>query len=75
MAESHGNPEAYNIDPDGTVDRGLMEINSVHSNLVNGNVLSLYNPQVNIEIAYEIYLTSGWRAWSSYDTGQYLRFL
>lgn len=75
MAESRGNTEAYHINLNGSVDRGLMEINSVHSNLINGDVLSLYNPQINVEVAYKIYCQQGWGAWQTYINGQYLNFM
>lgn len=64
-AESSGNPNASHYNSNGTTDFGLMEINSVHSALVNGNLQSLYNPAINIATAYTIYSQDGWQAWST----------
>jgi soluble lytic murein transglycosylase-like protein len=58
-----------------TDDRGLFQINSIHSDMVNGNLESLYDPTTNIQIAYRVYLSQGWNGWSAYNNGSYLKFL
>ena len=47
-----------------TGDRGLMQINWVHSAKVGGDLDKLYDPQTNIAVAYQIYSASGWTPWS-----------
>jgi soluble lytic murein transglycosylase-like protein len=76
MAESTGNPEATGYNTNGTVDRGLMQVNSIHADLVGGDLARLYDPATNIKIAYS--LSKGgqdWTPWSVYNNGNYRRFL
>lgn len=74
-AESGCNPTATNkANRNGSVDRGLFQVNSVHKAKV-GNLDDLYDPATNIRIAYRVYLGSGWKAWSVYNSGAYKRFL
>ena len=47
-----------------TGDRGLMQINWIHSAKVGGDLNKLYNPQTNIAVAYQIYSNSGFSPWS-----------
>ncbi len=63
-AESSGNPNATHYDANGSVDMGLMQINSVHDNMVS-SPSQLYDPATNISVAYQIYSQSGWYAWST----------
>ena len=70
LSESNGNSNAYNVNTNGTVDKGIMQINSCHADLIGDK--DLYDPQVNMDIAYQIYRGSGWRAWSSYNSGAYI---
>jgi soluble lytic murein transglycosylase-like protein len=75
MAESGGNPKAYNVNSNGSNDKGLMQINSIH---VNSGLISdegRYDPQQNIASAYAIYKGSGFRAWSAYLNNSYLKYL
>lgn len=58
-----------------TADRGLMQINAVHADMVNGNLDALYDPTTNIQVAYRVYLSQGWNGWSAYKSGAYLKFL
>lgn len=60
-AESGGNPNA--LSP--TQDRGLMQINQCHSAKVGGNLNALFNPETNVKVAYQIWKSSGWRAWTT----------
>jgi len=76
MAESHGNPQAFNpSNSNGTNDAGLMQINSIHvqSGLIGDQ--ERFNPQENMRAAYAIYNGSGFRAWSSYNSGAYNKYL
>lgn len=76
MAESTGNPDATGYNTNGTIDRGLMQVNSIHSDMVGGDVAALYDPATNIKIAYA--LSRGgtdWTPWSAYNSGKYLKWL
>lgn len=77
MAESGGVASKDNagLNRDGSVDRGLFQINSVHSDMVNGDLNSLFDPKVNVSIAYKLYSANGWQPWSVYNSGKYLQFL
>lgn len=64
-AESGGTYDAEHQNRGGSVDRGLMQINSVHKDKVGGDLQVLFDPEVNIRVASEIYKDSGWNAWST----------
>ena len=71
-AESGCNPSADNsgLNTDGTDDKGLMQINSIHvtSGLIKDK--DRFVPEKNIRAAYAIYTGSGWSAWSAYNNGK-----
>lgn len=69
-AESNCNPEAVNYNTNGTVDTGLMQLNSAYWK-------QTLDPAENIEEAYRVYTRSGNRftPWVVYNTGKYLEFL
>lgn len=71
QAESGGDTYALSS----TGDRGIFQVNFVHSDLVNGDLSALYNPAINVKVAYEVYSSAGWRAWSTYNSGAFYRFL
>lgn len=77
QAESGCNPSGP---PSSTCDRGLMQINCVHIDMVN-SLDDLYDPATNISVAYKVYLGrkqktgNGWLAWNAYKDGKHLRFL
>jgi soluble lytic murein transglycosylase-like protein len=76
MAESHGNPQAFNpSNYDGSNDAGLMQINSIHvqSGLIGDQ--ERFNPEANMRAAYAIYRGSGFTAWSSFNSGVYLKYV
>lgn len=68
-AESSGNSQAVsngNINPDGIPDYGLMQLHGV----------DILDPAANISYAYyHKYLTQGWGAWSTYNSGAYYKYL
>lgn len=58
MAESGGNPNSTNNNSDGSVDRGLWQINSVHQGL------STFDPMANARAAVQISSNgTTWRPW------------
>lgn len=76
LAESNGNPNAYNgSNYNGSNDAGLMQINSIHvtSGLIGDQ--ERFNPELNMKAAYAIYKGSGFKAWSAYNNGSYRKFL
>ncbi len=80
LAESGGNPQAYNPEaaagaPAGKGSYGLWQIYlNVHPEYAADN---LNDPQTNANDAYEIYSNAGgsFAAWSTYKGGQYQAFL
>jgi lysozyme-related protein Hpa2 len=78
MAESHGRAWIDNagLNRDGSTDYGLMQINSIHADMVGGDLESLRNPAVNIRVAYSLsHQGSNWTAWSAYNSGAYREYL
>ena len=73
QAESGCNPRSDNsgLNTDGTYDYGLFQINSVHGH--SRSILA--NPAKNTEIAFKIWQSQGYRAWSAYNNGSYLKFM
>lgn len=74
-AESGGNPNATGYNTNGSTDMGLMQVNSIHADMVSGDLQSLYDPATNVRIAYAIYQSAGWRAWSTFLNGAYTKYL
>lgn len=60
--ESGGNPDAYN--PSGA--SGLFQIMPFWAYEFGISPSDLFDPGVNIDIAYQIRLLQGWEAWSAY---------
>lgn len=76
MAESGGDPAAEGYNANGTTDTGLMQVNSIHADLVNGDLSRLKDPATNIKVAYALYSGRGnFTAWSTYNNGKYAKFL
>jgi hypothetical protein len=70
MAESAGNPNATNHNTNGSVDRGLWQINSVHG------AQSTLDPLANARAAVAISQNGkSWSPWTTYTTGAYKKFL
>jgi hypothetical protein len=70
LAESGGNPSATNHNTNGTVDKGLFQINSIHG------PLSSYDLAKNVRAAIKI--SNGgrdWTPWVTYKTGAFRRYL
>lgn len=79
QAENVGcNPAIDNagLNRDGSVDYGLFQVNSIHADMVAGDLESLRTPSVNVAIAYSLsHHGTNWTAWSTYKNGKYLRYL
>lgn len=80
-AESDYFTEAINTDnPDGSMDYGLMQINSVHfGETVAGRTISeqsLYDPVFNCLVAHRLYATRSYSFtdWASFTSGAYRQF-
>lgn len=71
LAESGGNPKAVSgRNQNGTVDRGLWQINSSH-----GYGTSSLDPVANAKQATGIYHSQGLNAWTTFQTGAYKTYL
>lgn len=70
LAESKGNPTAEGHNTNGTIDRGLWQINSVHGALSTFNVAE--NAKAAVQIAKE---SGGFGPWVTYKTGAYEAYL
>jgi hypothetical protein len=65
LAESGGNPNSEGHNTNGSIDRGLWQINSVHGSLSTTDVVA------NVKAAVKIYNESGWSPWVTFKTGAY----
>lgn len=78
LAESNGNPNAYNPEtaagtPQGQGSYGLWQIYlKAHPEFAG---FDLYDPLQNANAAYQIWAQSGFGAWSTYKNGAYQAFL
>jgi hypothetical protein len=73
-AESGWTVDAVNTaNSNGSVDRGLFQINSIHSKYNAQQLLS--DPRYNTNAAKEIYNGQGLRAWSTYNSGAHTPFM
>jgi len=70
LAESSGKQSATNHNTNGTVDKGLFQINSIHGKL------STYDLTQNVRAAIKISQNGqNWTPWVTYKTGAYKKFL
>lgn len=65
IAESGRNTRAVNRNTNGSVDRGLWQINSVHGYPAD----KLFDPAFNARAAREVFEKQGWDAWVAYKNG------
>ena len=73
LAESGGRANATNTDSNGTVDRGLWQINSVHQQFTASK---LFDPLYNAQAAYQVSNSgTNWLPWATFTSGAYVRFL
>lgn len=57
------NPKATNHNRNGSIDRGIFQINSVHDN-GKAKGKDMFNFEDNIDVAYKIYEEQGWSPWT-----------
>lgn len=75
-AESGMSNKAINVNKDGSVDFGCMQINSVHFKTIDVSKVNLLNCQDNIDVAYKMFKQQGnFSAWSAYNNGAYKKYL
>lgn len=74
MAESGCRSDAIGYNSDGSVDRGVFQINSVHYKRVN-SLDQLLDAETNIKVAAQIYHEQGFKPWVTFKTGKYRQFL
>jgi len=67
--------EIYHYNPDGTLDWGYFQINTVHLRRPGLNLRDLLDCKANIDFAYLLYQERGFSAWSTYNNGAYRNFL
>jgi hypothetical protein len=73
LAESNGNPDATDFDGNGTVDRGLWQINSVHTQF---SPACDYGPLCAAKAAFSISAGgTDWEPWVTYQQGAEIPFL
>lgn len=73
-AESGLDPQAVNYNSNGSVDRGIAQINSCHCHWVDCS--RLFDWKYNIDVAYQ--LSRGgqnWNAWVAYKRGLYKKYI
>lgn len=72
-AESGGNTKAVNQNTNGSTDKGVWQINTVHDDKLPGQ--DRFDPDVNAELMMQI--SSGgqnWQPWSTFNSGAYQKF-
>lgn len=67
LAESRGKVDAKHTNSDGSIDYGLLQVNSVHGYDPN----CLLQAECNIDKAHEVWLKQGYGAWTTFNTGAY----
>lgn len=71
-----GKCEVYHYNPDGTLDWGYFQINTVHLKRPGVNLRDLLDCKANIDFAYRLYRENhGFAAWSTFKNGTYRRAL
>ncbi len=68
-AESGWNATAQHLNANGSTDFGLFQVNSVHADLLASG--DWRDPRANARMAYSVWQSSGWAAWTTYGAGTY----
>ncbi len=72
---ARGACEVWHYNADGTLDWGYFQINTVHLTRPGLNLRDLLDCKANIDFAYLLYLERGFQPWSTYNSGEYRKFL
>jgi hypothetical protein len=67
FAESAGYAKAYHVNENGTIDRGLMQINSIHGL----SEADSFDPQKNFDYAHKLFEAHGFQPWAAFTNGSY----
>jgi len=71
-----GKCEIYHYNPDGTLDWGYFQINTVHLQRPGLNLRDLLDCKANIDFAYQLYREKGgFTPWSTFNNGRYRQFM
>jgi hypothetical protein len=71
-----GKCEVYHYNPDGTLDWGYFQINTVHLQRPGLNLRDLLDCKANIDFAYQLYREKGgFTPWSTFNDGRYRRYM
>lgn len=72
LAESGGRTDATNRNSNGSIDRGLMQINSVHDEMPGNR----FDPLTNMRLAFAIKTRRGsWKDWATFNSGRYALYM
>lgn len=63
--ESQNNPNARNVNKNGTIDYGLMQVNSVHIPAMEKLGLDIENPEDNLQYGLLLLSKNGLQPWKS----------
>lgn len=69
IAESNGYADATHTNPDGSIDRGLWQINNKAHPTVSDKVA--FDPWESTAYARKLYEKNGFKSWSAYNNGAY----
>src|SRR5689334_17109501 len=71
LAESQGYDHAVNENPDGSLDRGLYQLNSVHKDITDAIA---YDAKKATDAAFKLWVARGsdFSDWAAYTSGVYL---
>lgn len=73
LAESGGRIDATNANLNGTTDYGVWQINSVHAALFDQ--YPDWWTISNAQMAFAVFRGSGWKAWTTYNSGAYQLYM
>jgi hypothetical protein len=63
--ESKWDEFAINVNKNNTIDRGLLQLNTIHENKVKALGMDITNPDNNLEFAIKLFAEEGTRHWRS----------
>merc|ERR1711976_83954 len=73
MAESHGDCSAQYVNGPGSIDRGLWQINSYWHPECSDSCA--YSCSCNAGCAVNVWKSSGWSAWATYNNGLHSKYM